>query len=62
MESYKVWSMSGNPSETQFNLEHETRVIAYDRHEAIEKAMVDVKRREPDQVVENWDWRATKLP
>lgn len=62
MERYKVWSMSGDTGETQFTLEHEARVRADTRVEAIEKAMVEVKQREPDQSVENWDWCATRLP
>lgn len=65
MDNYKVWSMSCNPAETQYNLEHEARVHANNDREAIEKTkktIGEVKNREPQQVVENWIWRATKLP
>lgn len=62
MAMYKVWSMSSGRKELEFRLEHEARIRAQTRIEAIEKAMCEVKKKKSSDSVESWAWMATPLP
>jgi len=54
--------MSCNQNNTEYKLEHELRVTAENRAQAIAKAMNSVKENSDNTKVEGCSWMATKLP
>lgn len=64
MDIYKVWSMSADHEESDFQIEFEARIAASDEEEALRTAREQLSQNDDSSVAdaEQWDWMAVKLP
>lgn len=62
MDVYKVWSMRCDKQRSEYHLEHETRVAAHSRDEALRMVKVQFDRETARYSSAGSNWMAIKLP